>query len=70
MSKPKDKDSLVLNPVTGKLDMVRSFNVDRILTADKNSAGNALVVFDPLSGQYLDPGPQIITDENGNLVVV
>lgn len=70
MKKPRDVDSLVLNPVTGKLDMVRTFDPDRILTHSKNQAGNKLVHFDPESGLYLAGEDQIVTDENGNVVVL
>jgi hypothetical protein len=38
----KDKDELVINPITGKLDTVRTFNPDRIVVAQRNSAGRIL----------------------------
>jgi hypothetical protein len=65
----KDQDILVLNPVTGQLDMVRKFNADRIVTHMMNQAGNPLVVYDPLSGTYLSMDAVIVTDNNGNVVV-
>ena len=70
MSSPKDKQELVLNPVTGKLDTINKFNPDRIITHDKNAAGNKMKLFDPESNAYVDMGDLIVTDENGDVVVV
>jgi hypothetical protein len=67
--KERDREELVLNPITKKLDMVRVFNPNRIVTHDKNQAGNALKLIDPVTGQYVDLGPLVVTDENGNVVV-
>lgn len=68
MSK-KDKEEMVLNPVTKKLDMVRSFNPDRMVTHSANQAGNPLVVYDPQSGMYLPMDDMIVTDNDGNVIV-
>ena len=69
MSSNRDKDELILNPVTGQLDMVRTFNANRIVTDDLNSAGNPLMVYDMQSGLYVSAGFQIVTDEFGNVIL-
>ena len=66
----KDKQELVLNPTTGKLDTINKFNEDRILTHSRSSTGSKLKLFDPETNSYVDMGDLIITDENGNVVVV
>lgn len=63
-----DNDEAIINPFTGELDMVRNFNVNRIVTNSFNQAGNPLVIYDPLSGLYLDAGPSVVVDINGNVV--
>lgn len=70
MSTPRDKDELVLNPVTGELDMVRKFNEDRIVTAKLNAAGQPRKIWDPASNTFIDDGPAVVVDNNGNVVVV
>lgn len=68
--RPTDKEELVVNPVTGKLDMVRIFDPNRIITAQRNSAGHILRTYDVETGQYLDDAPEVVTDLNGNLVTI
>ena len=70
MATPKDKQELVLNPITGQLDTVQKFNVDRVITHSCSSTGYALKLYDPESGAYADMDDLEITDSNGNLVVV
>jgi hypothetical protein len=64
----KDKDEMVLNPITGKLDTVRIFNPNRILTHKLNAAGNPIMIYDPVSGQHITSGPFVVIDNNGNVV--
>jgi len=64
----RDKDELILNPVTGELDMIRKFNPDRLITSSLNSAGNPHVEYDVQSGLYIEAGPQLIYDSEGNVV--
>lgn len=68
MSSPKDKEELVLNPITGKLDIVKTFNPDRIITAQRNAAGQKFMTWDVASESFIEDGPRIITDEEGNVV--
>lgn len=68
MSSPKDKQELVFNPVSGELDTVLKFNPDRILTHDKNAAGNPIVTFDPVSNSYMTLEGQVVIDGQGNVV--
>jgi hypothetical protein len=68
--RPADREELSLNPIYGKLDLVRQFNPDRIITAERNSAGHLLKTFDPETGTYLEDAPQVVTDRNGNVVTV
>ena len=65
----KDKEELVLNPVTKKLDMVVKFNPDRILTAELNAAGNPRMIWDAVSQSFIADGPDIVVDNKGNVVV-
>jgi hypothetical protein len=68
MSSPKDREELVLNPITGKLDVVRIFNPDRIVTAERNSAGHRFQTWDAASGTFIDDAPVVVIDNNGNVV--
>lgn len=70
MASPKDKQELVLNPVTGKLDTINKFNENRILTHNRTSTGSPLKLYDPDMGAYIEMGDLIVTDEDGNVVVV
>ena len=65
----KDKDELVLNPITGKLDTVRIFNENRIVTHQNSLTGNTLMVYDVASNSYVEMGFLTVTDEEGNVVV-
>ena len=65
----KDKDELVLNPITGKLDTVRKFNENRIVTHERNLAGNTLMIYDQVSNTYIEMGFLTVTDNDGNVVV-
>lgn len=67
---PKDKKSLELNPTTGELDLVKSFNTDRILMAENNAAGNKRMIYDPMAPGFIEDGPVEITDSNGNIITV
>ena len=69
MSSAKDKEELVLNPITGQLDLVNKFNPDRILTHRMNPAGNPRVTYDLNSGLWVTDDDTIVTDSNGNVVV-
>ena len=56
MADPKDKIQFVFNPFTGKLDAVKQFNPDRIVTASLNSAGSPRLVWDPVSSTFVEDG--------------
>ncbi len=68
--RPADKEELVINPTTGKLDVVRIFNPDRILTHERNAAGTKLMTYDYASQTHIEAGPEIVVDQNGNVVTV
>jgi len=70
MASPKDKEELVVNPTTGKLDVVRIFNENRIITHEKNSVGNPLLIYDPAASAYIPLDFLTVTDNDGNVVVV
>lgn len=69
-SRPADREELSLNPITGKLDLVRQFNPDRIVTAKRNSAGHKFQTFDVQTQNYLEDGPRVVIDEDGNVVTM
>lgn len=69
-SRPSDREELSLNPIYGKLDLIRQFNPDRIITAERNSAGHILQTYDVETGTYLADAPEVVTDMNGNVVTV
>lgn len=69
-NRPSDREELSLNPITGKLDLVRQFNPDRIVTAERNSAGTKFATFDKASETFLDDGPRVVIDLNGNVVTM
>lgn len=66
----KDKNAIDFNPITGKFDLVRKFNPDRIVTNERNAAGTPLMTYDPASGQHIQADASVVTDEEGNVVVV
>ena len=66
----KDKETILFNPITGKLDMALKFNPDRIVTNERNAAGTLLMTYDPASGTHIMSDPAIVTDNAGNVVVV
>lgn len=70
LKRPKDKKKYTYNVFTGELEVVVEFNVDRIITCQANLAGTTLSTFDSASGTHLESGPQIVTDEYGNILVV
>lgn len=67
---PKDKLKLELNPVTGELDLISKFNEDRIISHTLNPSGHPLVQYDPILNKWYSSGPEVVFDENGNVVVV
>ncbi len=66
----KDKTAIDFNPITGKLDLVRKFNPDRIVTNERNAAGTLLMTYDPASGTHIPGDPLVVTDNEGHVVVV
>lgn len=66
----KDKLKFELNPITGELDLVKEFNSNRIVTHYLNSTGQPSLALDQASNQYLDLGPLVVVDNDGNVVVV
>ncbi len=74
MSRPypkvKDKIKFEFNPITGELDMVSEFNVNRIVTHELTPLANKIQWFDPVTSSYYNADSQIVTDGNGNVVVI
>lgn len=68
--KVKDKVGYEFNVFTDELDVVNKFNVDRIVTSQRNAAGMLNMIFDPASGTHIESGNSIVIDRNGNVVVV
>ncbi len=66
----KDKETLLFNPITGKLDMSLKFNPDRIVTNERNSAGTLLMTYEPASKTHILADPAIVVDNEGNVVLV
>ena len=66
----KDKTSYEYNFDTEKVDIVKKFNVDRIVTVEYNAAGTKNMTYDQASGTHINEGFQVVTDENGNVVVI
>ena len=70
------------NPFTGNLDQVVSDStiakiaceeavsaIGRISTTDVNALGNKNFFYDPVACAWVEAGFQIVTDENGEVVV-
>jgi hypothetical protein len=70
IKRPADREELSLNPITKKLDLVRQFNPDRIVTANRNSAGHKFQTYDVQTNNYLEDGPRVVIDNDGNVVVM
>lgn len=66
----KDKEVFLFNPVTGELDLALKFNENRIITHLYNEAGTRLQTYDKNTGLYLDSGPYVVIDINGNVIVI
>jgi len=66
MSSPRDKDEAIINPFTGQLDFVRTFNPDRIISHTHSASGEEF--FDSSEGPLNLMGPFIVFDSNGNVV--
>lgn len=66
----KDKETILFNPITGKLDMALKFNPDRIVTNERTATGSLLMTYDMASNSFIPADPAIVTDNNGNVVVV
>jgi hypothetical protein len=69
-AKVKDKIKIEFNPLTGQFDLVSEFNANRIVTHSLSPFANPIQNFDPVVGVYYDAGDQIVTDSNGNVVVI
>jgi hypothetical protein len=74
--------SFRFNPFTGNLDYAmcdaevariaceKAVEVVRsIVTTDKNALGNKNFFYDPLACKYVEAGPQIVTDDDGVIVI-
>lgn len=68
--KVKDKTALDFNYLTGKFDLVRKFNPDRIVTNRLNAAGTKRMTYDAASQTHIEDDADIVTDMDGNVVVV
>jgi hypothetical protein len=67
---PRDQNKYVFNPFTGNLDAVVKFNPDRIVTNTLNAAGHPRLIWDAASNSFIPDGPDVVVDNNGNVVVV
>ncbi len=65
----KDKTALDFNYITGKLDLVRKFNADRIVTHERTNTGAPLMEYDIYSNSFVAAGPKVVVDNEGNVVV-
>lgn len=70
LKRPSDREELSLNPITKKLDLVRQFNPDRIITHERNVAGTLLSTYDYASDSHIIAGPDVVVDQYGNVVTV
>lgn len=66
----KDKEVFLFNPLTGELDLALKFNADRIVTNERNEAGNLLAAYDHVSGTHIGIDPLVVVDNDGNVVTV
>jgi hypothetical protein len=69
--KPNDKTHVVFNPLykTGLTPVVK-FNPDRIVTSSLNAAGQPRMIWNPATNAFIPDGPDIVVDNNGNVIVV
>lgn len=68
--KHHDKKKFKLNPITGQLDLVQEFNSSRIITHRLSEFANPIVFFDPVQNLYYEAYDQVVTDSNGNVLVM
>lgn len=68
IQKAYDREELTLNPITGKLDVIRIYNVDRVLTSDYIHTGARRRSYDPSTNTYFRDNPVVIVDNEGNVV--
>ena len=69
-NKINDEVKLKFNPVTGQFDTVVKFNPKRIVSHEYNMAGTRNMIYDPASRTYVEMGAQIVTDDEGNVIVI
>jgi len=68
----KDKTKIefnVFNP-TQPFDLVKVFNENRIVTHQYTPAGSKRVQYDTFSNTWIVEDPQIVVDNDGNVVVI
>jgi hypothetical protein len=70
MAVVKDKEVYLFNVFTGNLDLALKFNENRIVTHQYNAAGDLLKTYDTRSAMQIDLGFLVVTDNDGNVVVL
>jgi hypothetical protein len=68
--KVKDKLKFEFNPLTQELDLVSEFNSNRIVTHNRNAAGQLLMTFNVASGGFIAASPEVVIDSSGHVVVI
>lgn len=70
MAKIKDREVILFNYLTGNFDLSLKFNENRIVTHSYNAAGTLLRTYDSASQTFIESEALVVTDMNGNVVVV
>lgn len=66
----KDFEKILINYITGKLDLAIEFNANRIVTHERGITGRPLMDYDAALDRHVVAGPRAITDNDGNVIVV
>lgn len=65
----QDIERILINYLTGKPDLALEFNADRLITHERNAAGNLMYWYDIKLGTFMRSEPVLVTDNKGNAIV-
>lgn len=65
----QDIERILINYFTGKPDLALEFNADRLITHERNAAGNLMYFYDFKLGIFMRSEPLLVTDNKGNAIV-
>lgn len=65
----QDIERILINYLTGKPDLALEFNADRLITHERNAAGNLMYWYDIKLCTFMRSEPVMVVDNKGNAIV-